>query len=67
VGVATPRDGVFGTDAVRLDNSLLNCQKACLPSPNDPPAVVAVLRLLGDEGGVVGGGGAGIGVGPHCG
>ena len=45
-------DGIRRSDAIWTDRGLLNCQELGLPSPNEPAAVVAVLRLLGGEGGV---------------
>ena len=40
-----------------MEHRVFDCQVAPPPSPNEPVAVVAVLRFLGDEAGLVGGGG----------
>jgi hypothetical protein len=50
-------------DAVRTDNGLFYRHEVGLTRANEPVAVVAVLRLLGNEGGTVGGGGSGHGGG----
>jgi hypothetical protein len=40
-------------NAIWANDGLLYRQELPLPRPNDPLALVAVLRLLGDEGGLV--------------
>jgi hypothetical protein len=44
------------------ENEMFHRQEVPLPRANEPLAVVTVLRLVGDEGGLVIGGGLG-----HCG
>ena len=52
-------DRICRSDAIRADDGLLHCQEVPLPTANEPVAVVAALRLLGDKAGLVVGGGDG--------